>query len=107
VKKVEETRDNRKYHVSLKLSPDVFEYLMHRTSNHVEMWGYAPEKHPKRTFTQPDRAEKTTMGELMKAKKPAGDGMERDEFEPASSVVGFSGARFCTLKTQYFARETD
>jgi hypothetical protein len=47
------------------------------------------------------------MWELMKAKKPAGDGMERDEFEHASSVVGFSGARFCTLKTQYFARETD
>lgn len=75
---------------------------------HVEVWGYfAPEKHPKRTFTQPDRAKKTTMCELMKAKKPAGDGMERDEFEHASSVVGFSGARFRTLKSQYFARETD
>jgi hypothetical protein len=45
---------------------------MHHTSNHVEMWGYAPEKHPKRMFTQPDRAEKTTIWELMQAKKPAG-----------------------------------
>jgi hypothetical protein len=65
------------------------------------MWGYAPEKHPKRTFTQPDRAKKTTMCELMKAKKPAGDGMER-EFEHASSVVDGFGRSFSHIEISVF-----